>query len=132
MPKDFQSESIIETIQKRMDDPSYIPTGPTYGDVATTTEEDTRMAIAKVNFLRGQEQERERCANDLAECRALLHELIKQSINTDKGTYFSGFIGIHADVLRYLCNCGLMRPCKGYEDRLELLDRDFEATDVIR
>ena len=78
----------------------------------------------------------EQLANDLAECRGLLHELIKQSIvdglGTDRGTYFSGFIGIHADVLRYLCRCGLMRPCKGYEDRLEPIDRDFEATDVIR
>ncbi len=27
-----ERESIIETIQKRMDDPNYIPTGPTYGE----------------------------------------------------------------------------------------------------
>ena len=70
--------------------------------------------------------------SELAECQELLHELIKQSINTDTGTYFSGFIGINADVLRYLCACGLMRPCKGYENRLDPIDRDFEATDVIR
>jgi hypothetical protein len=33
MAKDEQPASIIETIQKRMADPNYIPTGPTYGEL---------------------------------------------------------------------------------------------------
>lgn len=57
------SRPLMEVLQERMDDPNYIPTGPTYGEmVKPPTEDETRMAIAQVNFLRGAEQERERCA----------------------------------------------------------------------
>ncbi len=52
------NESIIETIQKRMDDPSYVPTGPTYGE---WMESKTREAVLA---------ERERCAR-IAENEAI-------------------------------------------------------------
>ncbi len=57
------AKDILDILRERLADPSYIPTGPTYGEVVpASTEEEIRERIAKVNWLRATEQERERCA----------------------------------------------------------------------
>ena len=60
MPK---YEPILDILQKRIDDPNYKPTGPTYGEVMPEhSAEELERQLAIVNWNRAIAQERERCA----------------------------------------------------------------------
>lgn len=57
------SRSILQVIEDRIADPTYIPTGPTYGEVVPLkSPEEQQQEIGMVNWNRAITQERERCA----------------------------------------------------------------------
>jgi hypothetical protein len=68
--------------------------------------------------------------DDYDEVIELLCDMVKQNVQKSKDKpykYYSGFISIHAEVLRYLCNQGIMKPTEDYLDRIFCNDRDFKA-----
>ncbi len=66
MREPTKERSIVDVIQDRMDDPNYIPTGPTYGEsdlgMRPTLSLEQLQMVARINWDRAILTERERCA----------------------------------------------------------------------